>query len=607
MRDEPGAHSRSASPAAPGRLAWQTAAPLESGAAAGISPGPLGHERTAPRILVVDDEPSVIEVFREFLISQGYELFVATTGEESLRLISELRPDIILTDINLPGLSGLDVMRHAKSLDPEVAVIVVTGYASAATAIDALRQGAYDYVTKPFDLDEVHQIVERGIANRRLLAINRQLLEELHQKNEILQQHETQLRERVQLATQQMTKLYEVGMQIGSNLELEPRLNLICARAAEFSGARSALVFLRHSETEELWAAAGFGVKLAAHDEGSPRFLDPASPLAAASSEKRAVRREIPAGESPFEIDAVPAERFGTLLAVPMIAEGQVIGVLAVLDKHGGFSGDDERFLALFASQAAIAVLNSQLFEHTKSLDRLKSEFVAVVSHEIRTPLTSVKGALELLSDDRYFENTEQQTKLLTIAHANAERLLLLINDILDFSKLESASLPMIIERQRLEPVVEQAVHNLRTLIEERRIHLAMHFSPELPDLMLDSNRIAQVLTNLLSNAIKFSPMEGRIEVSADLWEGAVRVGVRDHGEGIASQDLPKLFRKFSQIDSSATRKAGGTGLGLVICRGIVEQHGGKVWVESTLGQGSTFYFTLPLAERVLPESAARS
>src|SRR4029453_9710316 len=116
-----------------------------------------------------------------------------------------------------------------------------------------------------------------------------------------------------------------------------------------------------------------------------------------------------------------------------------------------------ESFLTLFGSQAGIALRNSQLFEHTKILDRLKSEFVAVVSHEIRTPLTSVKGAIELLSDDRFFQNNDQQTKLLSIAQANAERLLVLISDILDFSKLESASLPMTFERQRIEPIVHQA------------------------------------------------------------------------------------------------------------------------------------------------------
>jgi signal transduction histidine kinase/DNA-binding response OmpR family regulator len=553
-------------------------------------------------VLVVDDEPSVVEVFREFLASQGYDLHVAQSGEEALQVIPSLRPDIVLTDINLPGVSGLEVMRFAKGRDPEVAVIVVTGYASASTAIDALRQGAYDYVTKPFDLDEVHQIVERAIANRRLKDINRQLVEELSRKNEILRRHEQQLSERVNLATRQMRTLYDVGNEISASLELDPRIKLIGARAAELCGARAAVVFLRPSQHEELTAAAAFGCSLP--PSGPAWTLGPDSPLKGVAETQRALRRAAGDGDGPFEIEGLPGERFHSLLAVPMIESHQVRGVLAVLDKPGGFSGDDESFLALFASQAAIAVHNSQLFEHTKSLDRLKSEFVAVVSHEIRTPLTSVKGALELLSDDRFFQNNEQQTKLLSIAHANAERLLILINDILDFSKLDSASLPMNFEEQRLEPVVEQATHNLRTLIEERKIELAVTLESDLPELTIDAGRIAQVFTNLLSNAIKFSPAGGRIELVAERWEEHVRVGVRDHGEGISPQNLPKLFQKFSQIDSSATRKAGGTGLGLVICRGIVEQHGGRIWVESTVGQGSIFYFTLPLEQRALTEKA---
>ena len=272
--------------------------------------------------------------------------------------------------------------------------------------------------------------------------------------------------------------------------------------------------------------------------------------------------------------------------------------VLVAVDKEGGFSAADERFLALYASQAAIAVRNSQLFEHTKTLDRLKSEFVAVVSHEIRTPLTSVKGAVELLADPRYFPNNEQQTKLLNIAHANAERLLVLINDILDFSKLENAALPMSLERSSIAPVIEQAAHNLRTLIEDRDIQMDVKVTPGLPDLYIDASRIAQVFTNLLSNAIKFSPAGGRVVLGAQAVGGEVRVSVGDSGEGIAAEDLPKLFRKFTQVDSSATRKAGGTGLGLVICKGIVEQHGGKIWVESKPGVGSTFFFTLPFADR---------
>ena len=570
-------------------------------------PGPAEDLDSPARVLVVDDEPSVVDVFREFLSGEGYDLSVASSGEEALRIIPELKPDIILTDINLPGLSGLEVMRFAKSVDPEVAVIVVTGYASASTAIDALRQGAYDYVTKPFDLDDVHQIVERGIANRRLKAINRRLVEELRQKNDQLQRHETELRERVRIATWQMTTLYEVNKEISANLELAPRLAVICAKAAELSGAPAAVVFLRNAESERFHAEAGHGVPLSAREEHATMLPEAESALGVVAAERRALRSEPLPGDHGLTLPGIPEVVVQTLLAVPLVADTQTIGVLVAINKTGGFSSDDENFLALFAAQAAIAVRNSQLFEHTKSLDRLKSEFVAVVSHEIRTPLTSVKGAVELLADDRYFKNTDQQGKLLTIAHANAERLLVLINDILDFSKLENASLPMSIERQRLEPVVHQAAHNLRTMMEEKRIHLEQLLSPDLPDLLLDSNRVAQVLTNLLSNAIKFSQPSGRIVISAEPWEQGVRIGVRDHGEGIAPNNLPKLFRKFSQIDSSSTRKAGGTGLGLVICKGIVEQHAGRIWVESTLGEGSTFYFTLPAADRSAVEPAAHA
>jgi len=160
-------------------------------------------------------------------------------------------------------------------------------------------------------------------------------------------------------------------------------------------------------------------------------------------------------------------------------------------------------------------------------------------------------------------------------------------------------------ERQRIEAVVTQAAQNLRTLLEERKIELSTVMASDLPDLMIDPNRIAQVVTNLLSNAIKFSPAEGQLEIMVENWEGMVRVGVRDHGEGISSENLPKLFQKFTQIDSTSTRRAGGTGLGLVICKGIVEQHGGQMRVESAVGEGSTFYFTLPPAPAATPTAAA--
>ena len=555
-----------------------------------------------PRVLVVDDEETVADLCQEFLSGEGYDLHVARSGEQAIRMLPQVRPDVILTDINMPGMTGLEVMRFAKQADPEVCVVVLTGHASTASAIDALRQGAYDYVTKPFDLEAVHKIIKRGLAHRRLRVLNRELIEELRRKNDILQHHEQELRERVRIATAQMTMLYEVGKEISANLELGPRLAVICQKAAETTGARGAIVFLRRESEEDFVAAASYGVP-ELQTQPLATFVEGQTDLGLSALEHRPIRR---AASSPDRLDLPGLERGAeSVLAVPMVVESRVLGVLGVIDKPEGFTADDESFLTLFASQSEIAVSNSQLFENTKSLDRLKSEFVAVVSHEIRTPLTSVKGAIELLTDERYFKNNDQQAKLLTIAHANTERLLTLIGDILDFSKLDSGSLPMHFERQRIEAVVTQAAQNLRTLLEERRIELDLVMASDLPDLMLDPNRIAQVVTNLLSNAIKFSPAEGHLEITVENWEGMVRVGVRDHGEGISADNLPKLFQKFTQIDSTSTRRAGGTGLGLVICKGIVEQHGGQMRVESAVGQGSTFYFTLPPAPAASPTAAA--
>jgi CheY-like chemotaxis protein/nitrogen-specific signal transduction histidine kinase len=563
-------------------------------------PRPSGAAASSPsaaRVLVVDDEPAVLDVFEDFLGAQGYLVSRVTSGEEAVRIIPQLRPDIILTDINLPGLSGLEVMRFAKTVDPEASVIVVTGHASASSAIEALRQGAFNYITKPFDLDQVHEVVERAIANRRLKTINRELVEDLRQKNEILLHHEQELRERVRIATWQMTALYDVGKAIMADLELVPRLSLIASKAAELSGAAAAVIYLKNEDDGEFRADSAFGVELVIRDDRGPTLIEQETPLLIPALEWHPVREQRAAGAPPLLLPAVPAGRFSSVLAVPMVTGGECVGVLTVLDKPGSFSADDENFMALYAAQAAVAVRNSQLYEHTKSLDRLKSEFVALVSHEIRTPLTSIKGSVELLGDERFFQNSDQQSKLIAIAYANTERLLMLVNSILDFSKLEASALVMNMERQRIEPVIHQAAHNLHTLLGERRIHLDFQLSADLPELMLDPNRISQVVTNLLSNAIKFSPEGGRIEVSAEAWEGMVRVGVHDHGEGISAHDMPKLFKKFSQIDSGPTRKVGGTGLGLVICKGIVEHHGGKIWVDSVPAQGSTFYFTLPLSE----------
>jgi signal transduction histidine kinase len=282
------------------------------------------------------------------------------------------------------------------------------------------------------------------------------------------------------------------------------------------------------------------------------------------------------------------------VLVVPLLADHRALGVLVVLGKSGGFTQDDEDILALFASSAAVALSNSMLFEKTLELERLKSDFVAVVSHELRTPLAVVIGNLELLSDDRFWKLEPQQAKFLSAASTNSNRLLHLINDILDFSKLESSRLSLNFEQMDVGRVLTEVVENIRNLAAMKGVELDVRIDPATGSVEADPMRIGQVATNLIGNAIKFSPERGKIEIFASGDSSSVTVSVKDYGRGIAQRDLSRLFQRFAQLDSSTTRKAGGTGLGLVISKGIVEQHGGKIWVESSLGRGSTFSFSLP-------------
>lgn len=258
---------------------------------------------------------------------------------------------------------------------------------------------------------------------------------------------------------------------------------------------------------------------------------------------------------------------------------------------------DTPDLLPQLAGMASIAIRNVRSYEKARELDRLKSEFVAVVSHEVRTPLTSIKGSLEILTDPRYFEVAAPQRELLSICQANVERLELLINSILDFSKLESGRLSSSFDEVELQGLLESAVADMSRVAARSEIEIRLEVEDEIPRLWADDLRVMQVITNLLSNAIKFSNPQSEILVRAVGDRGGVRVDVVDQGIGIAPEDIPKLFLKFQQLDSSNTRKAGGTGLGLVISKGIVEEHGGSIWITSEKGEGSTFSFWLPSLE----------
>ncbi len=559
------------------------------GAAAGAA-----EYRERPRILVVDDEPQVVQIFHELLVSRGYDVEVSHDGDDAIRRVTAGKFDLVLTDINLPGVDGLEVVRAAKAADKDTCVILITGYASTTTAIDALRQGAYDYITKPFDLWETAKAIERGLESRFLVIENQRLVSSLERANRELGQQEEILRRKVEAATVRLQSLYVAGKEISTSLSLASTLELIVSQVATLTGAGGTLVFLHDAETEEYVAeaaSAGLGVTL-------PRVR-----FAAGAGLHGQCVRDAQAVLEPSLAEAVGVEEIlqsvgatGALI-VPLLSNERVIGAITAINKVDGvFTEDDREGLEMFASQAAIAITNAILYERTKELDRLKSEFVAVVSHEVRTPLTSIKGSLELLGDERFHKLPAPQRELLGICQANTERLISLINDILDFSKLDASKFTLNIEHADVAKIVTEAVENIRSLASMKNVAIDIHVEGTVGTVEADSMRVGQVVTNLLGNAIKFSFERNRVEVWArgGEEEEEVTISIRDHGKGISQGDLSRLFQRFGQLDSSNTRKAGGTGLGLVISKGIVEQHGGRIWVDSQIGAGSTFSFTLP-------------
>ncbi|HEY0036741.1 MAG TPA: ATP-binding protein [Longimicrobium sp.] len=226
-------------------------------------------------------------------------------------------------------------------------------------------------------------------------------------------------------------------------------------------------------------------------------------------------------------------------------------------------------------------------------VERLKDEFVSVVSHELRTPLTSLRGSLGLLASGRL--NHHQARRMLEVAVQNTDRLVRLINDILDVERIGSGQVAMEMRPTSADALVEHAVAAVRGLAEKSRTRIIADTARL--QVRADADRIVQVLVNLLSNAIKFSPDGSRVRLTVETSGGDAVFRLADEGRGIPADKLESIFERFGQVDASDSRKLGGTGLGLTICRSILQQHGGRIWAESVQGEGSTFTFTLPLAE----------
>jgi signal transduction histidine kinase/putative methionine-R-sulfoxide reductase with GAF domain len=407
-------------------------------------------------------------------------------------------------------------------------------------------------------------------------------------------------------SVEELRALGEVSQAVSSTLELETVLATIVSRAVQMSGSYEGIVYEFDEVTQTFHARATHQI--------TPEHLEalrrtPVRLGEGAVGRAGVIREPVQVVDIEAEWQLVAPqvrtlharEGMRSLLALPLLREDRLFGGLVILRRdRGAFPPDVVATLRTFAAQSVLAIQNARLFRELadksrqlEAASRHKSEFLANMSHELRTPLNAVIGFSEVLLQRMFGEVNAKQDEYLKDIYASGQHLLSLINDILDLSKIEAGRMELELAEFSLPVAIDNALILVRERATRRGIILGRVIDDRVGMIRADERKVKQVLLNLLSNALKFTPDGGRIDVRAAMNEGMTEISVADTGVGIAPEDQDAIFEEFRQV-GTADKKVEGTGLGLALCRKFVELHGGRIWVQSQPGKGSTFSFTLP-------------
>jgi signal transduction histidine kinase len=490
--------------------------------------------------------------------------------------------------------------------DPFAVGAVERGGARSALLVPLVKDDAligvfaiYRQEVLPFT-DKQVQLVST-FADQAVIAIENARLFEAEQSS----------RQKLQEALEYQTATSEVLGVIGrSKFDVQPVLEAIVETASRLCQAGNIY----------LWKLKDGKYHPIAYKTDEPDFLqylkdNPIQPDQRGSVTARAARQQrtihVPDALADPERDTGPLRASGgrTVLSVPLVREGLTLGVIT-MDRRVVMPFDDGQIelIETFADQAVIAIENTRLFEEVQARTRElaktvedleiasmhKSQFVANMSHELRTPLAAILGYAELIQEGFYGPLPEKSLDALARVRSNGKHLLGLINTVLDIAKIESGQFSLNLGEYALENVVETVCAATESLAEAKKLALKAEVARRLPVGLGDEQRLTQVLLNLVGNAIKFTDA-GEVRISAAAKDGQFAVSVTDTGPGIPQDEQARIFEQFHQVDSSNTKAKGGTGLGLAIAKEIVEMHGGRIWVESTLGKGATFQLELPI------------
>lgn len=484
------------------------------------------------KVLVVEDKPEMIQILTDYVLGpQGYVTLTALNGEEGLRLALSEKPDLVILDLRMPKMSGLQVLQTLRELQCPVPVIVITAYGSEEVVVRALRLGADDYVAKPFELDEMIHVIERVLSESRREKERAQLSQELEK------------------SVKELTKKIELilhGIDEGVfTVDRELRILTFNPAAEKILGWREEEVIGR--PCAEIFREDG----ASSYQEGL-------------LSEAMRKAQLVTSGREGYSVISKDGQR--TLIASSVVPlsdpDGQVVGAMV-----------------------AFRDVSAEL-----ELDHMKSGFIAMVSHELRSPLSHIIASMELMRGANL--SNDQQQDLLNIVHAQSNRLNKFVEQILDVSLLEAGTVKAEQQPVALNPVIEQIIKAFEIRANTHRFEFT---APEGPTIVVgDESKIQTVLDNLVENAVNYSPKGSRVSVEVSDRDTEVVISVIDEGIGIPAKQLERIFERFHRVNASDDQEQYGYGLGLYISKRLIEIQGGSIWAESEVGRGSRFSFSLP-------------
>ncbi len=635
------------------------------------------------RILVVDDSPENIKLIVDYVLTpNGYLPMTARDGAEGLRRALTEDPDLILLDMQMPKMTGVEVVEALREQGRQVPIILMTFHGSEELAVRVFRLGVKNYVMKPFEVSEMLEAIDRALTESRLRQERDKLLNRLLSANKQLE-----------LRVRELNILYSIGKSVTALLDLDALFSRLVDAAVYITGAEEGWLMLLDEATDELYVCAAKGQEESRAHRLRLRVDDSIAGAVLKSGEPIVI------GDGQYKVKT--AYLVKSLMAVPIKIEQRSIGVLSVDYRIADrtFSSNSLHLLFALADYAAIAIENARLFTdikdarsrleailigtsdamlvvdekrnvlllndaaadvlglpvdqavgrpvtdviaskelgtlfsrsatgvldpyievpladkrtfnahltrvpgvgevvvmqditNLKELEELKNEFVSTVSHDLRSPLTSIRGFVDLI--EMTGPLNERQQDFVAKIRQGVLVITALIDDLLDLGRIEKGA-AFDLAVVSLEDVIFESVNTLRGHAASKKQQIDLSLPAGLSPVMGNALRLGQVVKNLVGNAIKYTPEQGYIRVWVEEKSAQVLVHVQDSGIGISADDQTHLFEKFYRVQRPETQDIPGTGLGLSIAQTIVEKHGGRLWVDSELGKGSTFTFLLPV------------